>query len=130
MKVIVAGSRRGIYAQYVYDKLDEILGNLAKRDQLVILSGTARGVDRMGEGWAQDKGVQVERHPAQWDLHGRRAGYIRNDLMAQEADALVAIWDGQSRGTKHMIDIARHYGLQVRIVRADLDGAVEQGEGC
>lgn len=129
MKVIVAGSRKGIYAQYVYDKLDEILANVDK-SELVIVSGNARGVDRMGEGWAIDHGVRVELHPAEWQRYGKRAGFIRNDLMAQEADALVAIWDGASRGTKHMIDIARTYGLEVRIVRADLDGAVEQREGC
>lgn len=55
--------------------------------------------------------------PAQWDKHGKSAGPIRNREMASQADALIAIWDGQSRGTKNMIDTAKAMGLQVYVHR-------------
>lgn len=81
----------------------------------VVISGTARGVDQLGERYAAECGIPVERYPAQWDLHGKSAGYRRNEQMAENADALIAIWDGASRGTGHMIDIARRAGLKVYV---------------
>ena len=65
--------------------------------------------------YAQEKGYEIHRFPADWDSFGKSAGYIRNEQMAQNADALVAFWDGQSRGTKHMIDLAHKYRLLVRV---------------
>ena len=57
--------------------------------------------------------------PADWDKHGKSAGYKRNLEMAENADALIAFWDGESRGTKHMIDIAKEKNLLTRIIRYD-----------
>lgn len=80
-----------------------------------VVSGAARGVDTLGEIWAKEEGVPVRRFPAAWDKHGKSAGYVRNTEMAQYADALIAVWDGKSRGTMHMIDIARRLGLKVYV---------------
>lgn len=76
----------------------------------------ARGADLLGEKYAVERGYHVDRYPADWNGLGKRAGYIRNEQMARNADALVAFWDGQSRGTKHMIDLASRYGLKIRII--------------
>lgn len=78
-----------------------------------VISGTARGADRTGETWAKARGIPVVRMPANWDAHGRSAGYRRNTEMAEAADALVAVWDGESRGTKHIIEIAKARELNV-----------------
>ena len=86
-----------------------------------LLSGTARGVDTIGEQWARARGVDVLRFPANWQRFGRAAGYRRNAQLAQhaaaaaEGGALVAVWDGVSRGTRHMIDLARQQGLAVYV---------------
>lgn len=61
--------------------------------------------------------VMHEYDPADWKGLGKSAGYKWNEQMAQNADALVAFWDGQSRGTKHMIDLACKYGLKVRVIK-------------
>ena len=118
-KVIVAGSRTASGA-YIYSllerKLDAILKHKAVTHDIVIVSGTARGADLLGEQYAKSRSFQVERYPADWDQFGKRAGYLRNEEMAQNADALVALWDGQSRGTKHMIDIAGRHSLPTRII--------------
>lgn len=79
----------------------------------VIISGAARGADALGEWWAAQHGLPVERHPADWQKHGRSAGHLRNRSMAHIASALVALWDGQSRGTADMIAQARELELLV-----------------
>jgi hypothetical protein len=81
----------------------------------VVISGTARGADKLGELWAEHFGIPVERFPADWDKFGKSAGYKRNAEMADNAEALIALWDGKSRGTKHMIDIAKSKGLRTHV---------------
>lgn len=81
----------------------------------VVLSGCARGVDSLGEEWARRKGVPVERYPADWEKLSRAAGVLRNQQMAEKADALIAIWDRKSKGTEDMIRRALSRGLAVYI---------------
>ena len=80
------------------------------------VSGEARGADSLGKRLAYENEWEVLSFPADWDKYGKTAGYKRNDEMARNADALIAFWDGKSRGTKHMIDLAKKYDLQARIV--------------
>ena len=61
-------------------------------------------------------GIPVRYFPADWRTLGKSAGYQRNIQMAQYADALIAFWDGQSKGTKHMVETAQEFGLDVRVV--------------
>lgn len=82
----------------------------------MIVSGHATGADALGERYAQERGLQVELHPADWDAYGRAAGPKRNEQMAEVADALIAFWDGQSRGTANMINVARKKGLKAFVV--------------
>ena len=85
----------------------------------MVISGTARGADREGEKWAEERGIEVLRLDAKWEQYGRRAGPIRNREMAQIAAGLVAIWDGKSPGTKDMVETARRLGLRVFVLRTD-----------
>lgn len=82
-----------------------------------VLSGRAPGPDRHGEEWATHRGIDVELYPAEWKRQGKAAGLIRNCRMAQNADALVAVWDGKSPGTQHMISVARSLGLRVFVYK-------------
>jgi hypothetical protein len=82
-----------------------------------VISGTAKGIDKLGEQWAEAQGLPVERHPANWDLHGKVAGRIRNREMIDVAEALIAIWDSVSRGTEDCISEARRRGLKVYVHR-------------
>jgi ABC-type enterochelin transport system substrate-binding protein len=114
MKVIIAGGRNF----RDYDKLRESCDNiLVNQKEVEIVSGTAAGADTLGERYAQEKGYEVKKFPAQWDLYGKSAGYKRNQQMAEYADGLIAFWDGKSKGPKHMIDIANKMGLKVRVIR-------------
>ena len=114
MKVIIAGGRNF----RDYDKLRESCDNiLVNQKEVEIVSGTAVGADTLGERYAQEKDYEVKKFTAQWDLYGKSAGYKRNQQMAEYADGLIAFWDGKSKGTKHMIDIANKMGLKVRVIR-------------
>lgn len=114
--VIIAGSRDFNDQALLNERCDHLL---AKRENVVIVSGGARGADTLGERYAEQRGLHVLRMPADWNKHGKQAGYIRNQDMLQRANALIAFWDGKSRGTEHMISIARKAGLAVRVVRTN-----------
>jgi len=116
MKVIIAGSRNFENYPLLVQKLDRILKYC---DKVEIVSGAARGADELGELYAVENHLNLRRFHADWDGLGNSAGYIRNEEMAKYADALIAFWDGRSRGTKHMIDLARKYNLKVRVIRFD-----------
>ena len=108
MRVIIAGSRS------IDDPID--IRQAVRQSGFIVsevVSGGARGADRLGEYWAEENGVPCQRFPADWETFGKPAGIIRNVAMAKYADALIAIWDGRSNGTKHMIDTATGHGLQV-----------------
>jgi hypothetical protein len=79
------------------------------------LCGCARGVDKRGAEWAAENHLPTVHYPADWKKHGKSAGIIRNEEMAANADALVAVWDGKSPGTAHMIGAAKRRGLKVYV---------------
>lgn len=81
-----------------------------------VVSGKARGVDTLGEQWAEARGIPVLSFPANWDKYGKAAGAIRNKEMAENADALIAIWDGVSLGTGNMVSAAFQKGLKVFVL--------------
>lgn len=115
-KVIIAGCRDFTDYELLREKCDYHLQNLRLED-IVIVSGHASGADSLRERYAQERGFQLETYPADWQAHGRAAGPIRNAKMANVAHALIAFWDGKSRGTKNMIETARKYNLKVAVVR-------------
>lgn len=114
-KVVVAGTRDFTDYSLLKRRLDVALCNKVN-EGITIVSGAARGADKLGEKYATEKGYEINSHPADWDQYGKRAGYIRNEEMAKSADALVAFWDGKSRGTQHMINLAKKHGLLVLVV--------------
>ena len=115
MKLIVAGSRSFEDFNYLSETIEANFDVVS----LEIVSGGARGTDRLGEEFSRKWGIPLHRFPAEWDKHGRSAGYIRNKEMADFGDALIAFWDGYSKGTGHMIDLATKAGLRVEVIIVD-----------
>jgi len=115
-KVIIAGSRGFSNYKFLREQCNKYLREKRKTCNIIIVSGHARGADTLGEKYAQDEGFDLEIYPAQWKKLGKQAGYRRNEQMAEVADALIAFWDGESKGTKHMIDIMNAKNLQVKVV--------------
>jgi len=118
MKIVVAGSRAFKDYSLLSRKLDALLSRkVGQGEPITIISGGARGADALGERYARDRGYECTIIPADWQKYGRSAGYRRNEQMAAMADAVVCFWDGQSPGTRHMIEIARNMGLALRLIR-------------
>ena len=115
MKVIIAGGRDFDNLELMTKKMDFFLLE-SKNLDLEIVSGTAKGADSLGEAYANLRKYKVKQFPADWNKFGKGAGFKRNTEMAEYADALIAFWDGKSRGTMHMINIAKKKGLQVKVV--------------
>lgn len=102
MKVIIAGSRDLPKDHWpIYYAADAYIKSGFAATEIV--SGTARGIDLAGEQLATERGIPIKRFPADWNTHGKAAGYIRNKQMAEYADALIAVWAGGSAGTRNMI---------------------------
>ncbi len=118
MKIIIAGSRKGFTQGIVDAVMKQAIKQWDIRAQdITVVSGCALGVDTYGIRWAEERGLPVMRYPADWDRHGKSAGTLRNIQMAAVADALVALWDGESPGTRHMVQEADKRGLRVYIHR-------------
>jgi hypothetical protein len=112
-RIIVCGSRRWQDRDRIADRLFDC------PTDTTIVHGNARGADRIAHQEAQKLGLLVESHPADWERHGKRAGVIRNEEMADlGAELCIAFWDGSSKGTEHMISAARMRGIPVETVRA------------
>lgn len=114
-RVIIAGCRDFNDYGLLQQTCDHLLQNQQK-DNVIIVSGHATGADALGERYAKEKGYKIEKHPADWKKYGKAAGPIRNAIMAEVSSALIAFWDGKSRGTKNMIDLANDRNLQVAVV--------------
>lgn len=128
LRIIVAGGRDFKNYKLLSDTIMKYLGDIDgvgivdNPNQIKFISGAAKGADSLGEQFAYTWGYDVIRFQADWDRFGKSAGYRRNAEMAKYASedgksgVLIAFWDGKSRGTKHMIDLAKRYGLGVYIV--------------
>ena len=127
LRIIVAGSRDFKDYPLLRDTLMYYLTDMDDADvvddpsQVKFISGTARGADTLGEQFAYTYEYDVIRFVPDWDTYGKSAGYRRNAEMAkyasEEYGVLFAFWDGKSKGTKHMIDLANRYGLEVHVVK-------------
>ncbi len=113
MKLITAGSRNFIDYDLFKQEVANIIGD---NTDVTIVSGMARGADAMGVKYADDNNLALKKFPADWDRYGKSAGYRRNEEMAAYADTCICFWDGKSKGTAHMIDLAKRYGLKIKVV--------------
>ena len=116
MKVIIAGGRTFNDYDLLCQHCDIVV---SLQTEIEIVSGTANGADKLGEKYASERAYPVKQFPAEWSKYGKSAGLKRNEQMAKYADTLIAFWDGKSKGTKHMIDLAKHHGLKVTVVSFD-----------
>jgi hypothetical protein len=112
-RVIVAGGRDFFDYHLLESKLNKLL---SQKENVVIVSGNAKGADQLGERYARQHKLLISSFPALWNLHGTKAGFIRNEEMAKNADAVVCFWDSVSTGTKHMIDTAVTMNIPLRVI--------------
>ena len=111
MKIGIVGSRTftdlGLVEDYIRNlPLDSI-----------IISGGARGVDSCAAKVARDKGLQVVEYLPDYEMYGRRAPLLRNITIINSSDYLIAFWDGQSHGTKHVIDYCKKHNKSITVYK-------------
>lgn len=125
-RILVTGSRNYSNAYLVQKWLSRVVNHLHPEDSdpPVLIHGGAKGADALADAYWRKMGWPVEVHEAEWDKWGKRAGFLRNKDMAKSgADICVAFPQGASRGTRNMMDVARHYGITV----LDVEKAEEEG---
>ena len=132
-RIIIAGGRNfSDYEMLRKEALSAIYRTFGKIDKnnVTIISGHAKGADSLGERFAKEFGLNTKIMPADWEKYDKRTGYVRNEQMAlfakgcdEEDDKidikgmLIAFWDGESRGTKHMIEIAKNKKMPVVVIK-------------
>jgi len=110
LRVLVCGSRSWTDIGVIRDILKGF------PEDTIVLHGGALGADTLADQVAREYGYQVEQFPAQWQVYGRRAGILRNNVMLGMADKVIAFWDGHSTGTKHVITSAKKRGLSLLVI--------------
>lgn len=114
MKLIIAGSRSIDNIKHLYNAILTLgLEDYVRNEVTEIVSGGARGADYLGEVLANKLKIQLTTKPADWDKYGKSAGYRRNEEMSQYADACLVLYDGISKGSQHMIDLAKEANLKL-----------------
>lgn len=117
MRVIIAGSR-----SVTQDQVNEAFTRCPWASSVTcVVSGGAKGADEYGEILAANLGIQVEIYQPEWSRYGKQAGPVRNREMAKNAEGLIAIWDGLSRGTENMINLAKKAGLRIYVFQTSND---------
>jgi hypothetical protein len=113
MKIIIAGGRDFNNYELLKERCDHFFQN---QTDIEIISGNANGADKLGEQYATEKNFPLKIFKAEWNKYGNSAGFIRNTEMSNYGEALIAFWDGKSKGTSHMIQEAKRKNLKVRII--------------
>ena len=110
MRTVIAGSRSCTDLKVLLQALETCPWTPS-----VVLCGLAAGADTLGKLWARQQRIPVEFFVPEWKRYGKAAGMLRNVAMAERAEALIALWDGRSPGTKNMIELATAKGLRVHL---------------
>ncbi len=103
MKIAFVGSRDFKDLEFAKLKMLQIMSENASA---IMVSGGARGIDKLAEYCANSRGLKTEIYPAQWEQYGKKAGFIRNEFIIGASDLVFAFWDGSRKGTKHSIHLA------------------------
>ena len=118
MKILVTGSRTVKEYVYVEICLEKACVEFGRPDEIIV--GDAPGVDRLTRRWAKVNGIKVTVYPANWKKFGKKAGFLRNAQMVKKCDKGIGIWDGQSKGTKHTIDLLYKAGKLLKVFESYL----------
>lgn len=114
MKTIIAGSRSIKNYKLVKDIIEYSGFEFTITE---VISGTAEGVDTLGERFANERGIPITQFPAQWERYGIKGAPQRDMAMVKYADQLIAIWDGESPGTARTIEYAKQQDLRFFVYR-------------
>ena len=112
MKLAIIGSR-------TFDNYNLLIETLEpyKSKITLVVSGAAKGADSLGEKWAIQNNIETLIFSADWEKHGKKAGFIRNEDIIKNCDCVIAFWDGESKGTKHSLLLCEKYNKPYKIIK-------------
>lgn len=123
---MIIGSRTFLDYEFLTEKTDHLLSDVAKNMHITIVSGGADGADKLAERYARDKGYRFLVFNADWN-RGKKAGYERNERMHKFLSTVtkkyggkrgvIAFWDGKSKGTAQSFELAKKYNNPIRVIR-------------
>ena len=116
VKVGIVGSRSIDSKEYVFSVLDFYLARLLEENEVVIVSGSAIGIDSLGAQWAELRKLKTEIYPPDYKQHGKSATFVRNQTIVDNSDYLIAITTG-SNGTADSIKRANKKGIKVKVIK-------------
>lgn len=117
-RIIICGSRNFNDLKAIMIEVDKfVVSNGLLKHEVEIVSGSAKGADKLGELYAKIRGYQIKKFPANWNKYGKRAGFLRNEQMVKYANQCFAFWDGKSKGTQHTINLCNLHNLPFTIIR-------------
>lgn len=118
MRILITGSRDWEDVETIDTAIQNAIGN-QWGPHVVVHGDCPRGADKMADDMARWRGIPVERHPADWDSHGKRAGFVRNsDMVNLGADVCLAFIRNNSKGATMTANLADHAGIRTVIYRA------------
>lgn len=123
--IVVAGSRSWNDYDEFCDRLEKTIKMLGVSNFVIVSGNARRGADAMAIQWAEENGVRWIPFTADWETLGKRAGFVRNDDMAEVATHLIAFWDMNSNGTKHMVEAALEKDIPVLLFKVQPDSVNE-----
>ena len=99
-----------------YNLLSETLSEYENQITLMV-SGGAKGADKLGEKWAKEKNKEVLIFYPEWEKYGKSAGFKRNKDIIENSDIVFAFWDGQSKGTQSSIELSKKLNKELKIIK-------------
>lgn len=109
MRVAVIGSRG-------FNDYEKVKETLSKINITLLVSGGAKGADLLGERYAKENNIETKIFIPDWDKHGKKAGFLRNTDIIENAELVVAFWDGTSKGTLDSINKTKEQNKKLIII--------------
>lgn len=124
MNLIIAGSRTMSNYDLLKKEVDKFIQTIDKdvSADCHVISGGANGADKLGQRYAEENGLIYFTFIPEWDELGKSAGWYRNRRMAMIATHCICFWDGKSKGTKLMIDLAIDHEVILKVIRVNGNG--------
>ncbi len=113
MRIIVCGGRDFSDREALFRVLDDLHST---HGFTLLIHGAARGTDRLAGEWAEARGVPCKPMAADWQMHGLRAGPVRNREMLRTCKPEIVVAFPGGNGTDHMIEISMKEGVKVHLV--------------
>ena len=110
MKLAIVGSRE-------FNNYELLCKTLEKYENIsMIISGGAIGADKLGEKFAQNNNIEIKIFYPNWNTHGKKAGILRNKIIVENADEVIAFWNGESKGTLSTINFAKQLNKKCVVI--------------